>query len=154
MPRIPIIMPQLGESIAEATIINFLVQPGDAVEADQNLIEVETNKANMNVTSPCRGRIEKFTVQLNESYPVGAVLGQIEATREEAARLVLDVPAPAKTGDTDRVSAADANGGKNRVQPTIRGLPVPANAAGASYLRRGSRRAWTNSACMPPTWRA
>ena len=38
MPRIPIIMPQLGESIAEATIINFLVQPGDAVEADQNLI--------------------------------------------------------------------------------------------------------------------
>jgi pyruvate/2-oxoglutarate dehydrogenase complex dihydrolipoamide acyltransferase (E2) component len=134
MPRIPIIMPQLGESIAEATIINFLVQPGDAVEADQNLIEVETNKATLSVTSPCRGRIEKFTVQLNESYPVGAVLGQIEATREEAARLGLDVPAPAKTGDTDRVSAADANGGKNRVQPTIRGLPVPANAAGASYL--------------------
>ena len=134
MPRIPIIMPQLGESIAEATIINFLVQPGDAVEADQNLIEVETNKATLSVTSPCRGRIEKFTVQLNESYPVGAVLGQIEATREEAARLGLDVPAPAKTGDTDRVSAADANGGKKRVQPTIRGLPVPANAAGASYL--------------------
>jgi hypothetical protein len=34
MPQIPIIMPQLGESIAEATIVNFLVSPGDAVEAD------------------------------------------------------------------------------------------------------------------------
>jgi pyruvate/2-oxoglutarate dehydrogenase complex dihydrolipoamide acyltransferase (E2) component len=134
MPRIPIIMPQLGESIAEANIINFLVQPGDTVEAEQDLIEVETNKASMNVTSPCRGRIEKFTVQLNESYAVGVVLGYIEATKEEAARLGLDVPAPAKTGDTDHISAPDANGGRNRVQPTVRGLPVPANAAGASYL--------------------
>ncbi len=42
-------MPQLGESIAEATIINFLVKPGDSVEADQDLIEVETNKATMTV---------------------------------------------------------------------------------------------------------
>ena len=133
MLRIPIIMPQLGESIAEATIINFLVRSGDNVEADQDLIEVETNKATLNVTSPCCGRIEKFTVQLNESYAVGVVLGHIEATSEEAVRLGLDVPAAAKTGDTDRISASDGNG-RNRIQPTVRGLPVPANAAGASYL--------------------
>jgi len=49
-------------------------------------------------------------------------------------RLGLDVPAPVKTGDTDRISAADGNGSRNRIQPTVRGLPVPANAAGASYL--------------------
>ncbi len=134
MPQIPIIMPQLGESIAEAKIVNFLVKTGDTVEADQDLIEVETNKATMAVTSPCRGRLEKLTAQLTESYPVGAVLGQIEITKEEAARLGLDVPAPVKTSDTDRLAKSDANGGKNRVQPTVRGLPVPANAAGASYL--------------------
>jgi len=134
MPQIPIIMPQLGESIAEAKIVDFLVKPGDTVQADQDLIEVETNKATMAVTSPCRGRLEKLTAQLKESYPVGAVLGQIEATQEEAVRLGLDVPAPVKTSDTDRLSKADGNGGKNRVQPTVRGLPVPANAAGASYL--------------------
>ena len=134
MPQIPIIMPQLGESIAEAKVVNFLIKPDDMVEADQDLIEVETNKATMAVTSPCRGRVEKITAQLNESYPVGAVLGQIETTKEEAARLGLDVPAPAKASDTDRLSKSDANGGKNRVQPTVRGLPVPANAAGASYL--------------------
>ena len=84
MPSIPIIMPQLGESIAEAKVISFLVKPGDTVEADQDLIEVETNKATMTVTSPCRGRIEKLTAQLGESYAVGAALGRIEATQEEA----------------------------------------------------------------------
>ena len=41
---------QLGESIAEAAIVSFLVQPGDTVEADQDIIEVETSKATMNVT--------------------------------------------------------------------------------------------------------
>lgn len=132
--QIPIIMPQLGESIAEAAIINFLVKPGDVVKADQDLIEVETNKATMSVTSPCSGRVEKFCAQLNESYAVGAVLGQIEATKEEAARLGLDVSAPAKTQDTDRVSKSEANVRSGRVQPTVRGLPVPANAKGASYL--------------------
>ena len=131
--NVPIIMPQLGESIAEANIIAFLVQPGDKVVADQNIIEVETNKATMTVTSPCTGTIQKFSVQLNESYAVGAILGQIETTKEEAARLGLDVSAPAKTSDTDRVTKTDSNG-RTRVQPTVRGLPVPANAAGASYL--------------------
>ena len=57
MKQIPIIMPQLGESIAEATIVNFLVKPGDEVAADQDVIEVETNKATMNVSSPCGGKV-------------------------------------------------------------------------------------------------
>src|SRR5664279_167266 len=134
--QIPIIMPQLGESIAEAAIINFLVQPGDNVEADQDLIEVETDKATMTVASPCKGRIVKFTAQLNESYAVGAALGQIEVTKEEAAHMGLDVSAPPKTSETERISKSDAgvSHNKSRVQPTVRGLPVPANAAGASYL--------------------
>ena len=131
--KIPVTMPQLGEAIAEASIIAFLVEPGDNVVADQNLIEVETNKATMTVTSPCTGTIEKFTAQLNESYAVGATLGHIEATKEEVERRGLDVVTPAKVSDTDRVAKGDTNG-KARVQPTVRGLPVPANAAGASYL--------------------
>src|SRR6185436_9752515 len=74
MPQVPIIMPQLGESIAEASVISLLLQPGAQVEADQDVLEVETNKATMNVTAPCRGKIEKFLVKLNESYSVGSVL--------------------------------------------------------------------------------
>src|SRR5579862_9332464 len=134
MPQIPIIMPQLGESIAEANIISFLVKPGDTIAAGQDLIEVETNKATMTVTAPCGGRVEAFTAQLNESYPVGATLGRIETTKEEAARLGLETSVSPKPGDTDRVSKSDANGSRSRVQPTVRGLPVPANAAGASFL--------------------
>ena len=135
MPRVSITMPQLGESIAEASIIAYLVNPGDDVVADQNIIEVETNKATMTVTSPCTGKIEKFSAQIGESYVVDAVLGYIEATKEEIVHRGLDVPSPAKTSDTDRMAKSDANGnGRTRVQPTIRGLPVPANAAGASYL--------------------
>jgi pyruvate/2-oxoglutarate dehydrogenase complex dihydrolipoamide acyltransferase (E2) component len=138
MPQIPIIMPQLGESIAEATIVSFLVKLGDQVEAGQDIIEVETNKANMNVASPCRGRIETFVAQLNESYAVGALLGQIEATQEEAARSGLDTPSPKLSGDTEQLRAAgtpsSAAGETRGVKPTIRGLPVPAHAAGASYM--------------------
>jgi len=127
-------MPQLGESIAEAKVISFLVKPGDTVEADQDLVEVETNKATMTVTSPCRGRVTKFTAELDESYAVGAVLGQIEATKEELARLGLDETQPPKSGGSDRVSNAELAGANYRVQPTVRGLPVPANVTGASYL--------------------
>ena len=138
MPAIPIIMPQLGESIAEAAIVSFLVKPGEPVEADQDIIEVETNKATLNLAAPCRGRIQNFVAKLTESYPVGAVLGYLDASAEDAARLGLDVLTPETNGkDTEPSTTGDAmpsDGGKKRVQPTVRGLPVPANAAGASYM--------------------
>ena len=135
--RIPIIMPQLGESIAEATIINFLFKPGDQVKADQDLIEVETDKATMSVASPCSGRVEKFTAQLNESCAVGGVLGYLEVTAEEAARAGLDSPAaPCPEEELPETASTGATGGaaKKTVQPSVRGLPVPANAAGASFM--------------------
>ena len=94
-------MPQLGESIAEATIVNLLVAENGSVEADQDIIEVETNKATMNVSSPASGRVEKITAKLNESYPVGAVLGQLEVSVEEAERVRSGrTPALALTGVT------------------------------------------------------
>jgi pyruvate/2-oxoglutarate dehydrogenase complex dihydrolipoamide acyltransferase (E2) component len=138
MPSIPIIMPQLGESIAEATVVNLLVNIGDKVETDQDIIEVETSKATMNVASPCTGRVEKLLVNLNESYPVGAVLGYLEASQEDAVRLGLDTPAPAKeeyeseSNGAGKTSQTDIY--RKTVQPTVRGLPVPANASGASYM--------------------
>jgi len=138
MPQIPIIMPQLGESIAEATVVSLLVKPGDTIAADQDVIEVETNKATMNVTAPCPGRIEKLLVRVNDSYPVGAVLGYLEASAEDAARLGLDEPAPVaaqENGSASEPSNGPSNGhGPRRVEPTVRGLPVPAHAAGASYM--------------------
>src|SRR5260221_2263374 len=137
MPRIPIIMPQLGETIAEATVITFLVKIGDQVKADQDVVEVETNKATMNVTSPCPGRVENFQVKLNESYPVGAVLGYLEVSQTDAARLGLDSPVTNAAVTENGTAAHHADKvspdlGKKGVEPTVRGLPVPAHAAGAS----------------------
>ncbi len=135
-------MPQLGESIAEATVISLLVKVGDQVDTGQDLIEVETNKATMNVTSPCAGKVEKFLVKLTESYPVGTVLGYLRVSKEQAARVGLDDDPPPVAAVPEHTAPAEtgaANGGadsqpKHRVKPTVRGLPVPAHAAGASYM--------------------
>src|SRR6185295_3508395 len=116
------------------TIVNFLVKPGDAITADQDIIEVETNKANMNIASPSTGTIKALTAKLQESYPVGAVLGQIEVTEEEAARLGLDTAELAASAAATAAASAPPNGDQRRVPPPVRGLPVPAHAAGASYM--------------------
>jgi pyruvate/2-oxoglutarate dehydrogenase complex dihydrolipoamide acyltransferase (E2) component len=92
MPKVPIIMPQLGESIAEATVVRLTVKVGDQIETDQEVIEVETNKAVMSVTTPCKGLIESLTAEVNETYPVGSTLGYIEASAEDAERF--NAPAP------------------------------------------------------------
>lgn len=135
MPHVPIVMPQLGESIAEATVIKCLVKPGDPVREDQEVLEVETSKATTTVNSPCAGLIDRITAQLNEAYPVGAQLGFITVTEEVAAQLgfteaVSEVAEP--VGDAGERSAKESRPPK--VEPTVRGLPVPLNSAGASYM--------------------
>jgi pyruvate/2-oxoglutarate dehydrogenase complex dihydrolipoamide acyltransferase (E2) component len=131
-------MPQLGESIAEATIVALLVKVGDQVQTDQDIIEVETNKATMNIAAPCPGRVQKILASPGESYPVGATLGYLEASVDDASRLGLDSPSPRQDEQcgVQHGSAAQAESAPVRktVQPTVRGLPVPANAAGASYM--------------------
>lgn len=137
MPKIPIIMPQLGESIAEATVVAHLVSPGDPVRAEQDVLEVETNKATMTVPAPCPGHIQEFKARIDESYPVGAVLGYLEITDADAERFGLDVQSPAGDEATqDRQSGGERaeQPAPHKVEPTVRGLPVPAKAKGASYL--------------------
>lgn len=139
MPNVPIKMPQLGESIAEATIVGFLVEPGTEVAADQDIIEVETNKATMNVTSPCAGTLSRLVAELNESYPVGATLGFLEITAEQAEEMGLEStpPPPADNGrPTTPAKPAETSEEEDAlsVKPTVRGLPVPAEATGVSYI--------------------
>ena len=86
MPLVPILMPQLGESIAEATIMRLLVNVGDTVHEDQEVFEVETNKAVMGVTVSCGGVVKSISVCEGETVPVGSVMGVIEATAEEVER--------------------------------------------------------------------
>jgi pyruvate/2-oxoglutarate dehydrogenase complex dihydrolipoamide acyltransferase (E2) component len=133
MAQVPILMPQLGESIAEATIIKVLFKEGSAVEADSDVIEVETNKAVMGVTSPCTGSLSQILVQEGQSYPVGAILGYVEVSAEEARRLGLDEE-PQEAPRRKEVQRRPAQAAPRQVEPTVKGLPVPAHAGGASYL--------------------
>jgi len=138
-------MPQLGESIAEATIVDVKVKPGDEVVVDQEIIEVETNKAVMGVTTPCKGKIDKITVQVKETYPVGAVLGYVEASEADAARFVKQMPPsqleqevaeeiPARAdqevarGRQETTAARGGNGARTG------GLPVPVSLKSAGFL--------------------
>ena len=136
MPQIPIIMPQLGESIAEATILQFLVQPGQSIEMDQDVLEVETNKATMNVASPCPGKLQEWLAVAGESYPVGTVLGHVEVTTAQAKELGLEASPPQNHGSSAPAPERPAAGPVRRavVEPTVRGLPGPAHAAGISYM--------------------
>jgi len=131
-------MPQLGESIAEATVVRIPFNTGDRVEAEQDVLEVETNKAVMGVTSPCVGVITQWLVEVEQSYPVGTVLGYLEVTDEEARRVGLDVPDAqlVEVRGTVEVSKVETTvpSRKAGVQPTVGGLPVPVNAAGASFM--------------------
>ncbi len=134
MISVPIVMPQLGESIAEATVINFFVKPGDEVRADQDLMEVETSKATTSVTAPCPGRIQRITAEKDEAYPVGAQLGFIEVSEAVAREMGIDL-APTPEEDFEIPEAASAKPEpRQKVEPTVRGLPVPVGAAGASYM--------------------
>lgn len=128
MPRIPIIMPQLGESIAEATVVNCFITAGDPVNADQDILEVETSKATMTVTSPGNGRVAQVLAQPHESYAVGAVLGFVEVSDAEAARLGVD------GHPTTPPTRAPHPAPKSTVEPTVRGLPVPAHAGALSFI--------------------
>lgn len=139
MPLIPIIMPQLGESIAEATVVSIAVKPGDRIEVDQDVMEVETNKATMAVASPCPGVVKEILVEVQQSYNVGAVLGYLEATVEDAKRLGLDEPVPSSPMENGAAELSHQTPGasgtpRKGVQPTVGGLPVPAYASGASYM--------------------
>ena len=134
MAQVPIQMPQLGESIAEATIVRILFQADDTVQADTDLIEVETNKAVMAVTAPCSGKILELSAQIGTSYPVGAILGQIEVSAEEAKRLGLDdEEKPTRKPAKKRVENHAPP--PQKVEPTIPGgLPVPAHAGGVTFM--------------------
>jgi pyruvate/2-oxoglutarate dehydrogenase complex dihydrolipoamide acyltransferase (E2) component len=143
MPQVPIIMPQLGESIAEATIVDIKIKPGDDVVDDQEIIDVETNKAVMGVTTPCKGKIDKITVELKKTYPVGAVLGYVEASEVDAARFAKQAPTPPQQEVAEEIPVrADQEVAPAREKKTERdgagsrdgGLPVPAITKGATFM--------------------
>jgi len=73
-----IVMPQLGESIAEGTVVKWLIPPGGMVEKDQPLLEVETEKVTLDIPSPATGLLREVLVQEGATVPVGTLLARLE----------------------------------------------------------------------------
>ncbi|MEN9974324.1 MAG: hypothetical protein RLZZ282_330 [Verrucomicrobiota bacterium] len=150
MPTVPIFMPQLGESIAEATVVRLGIAQGDPVRADQEIIEVETNKAIMGVTTLCHGIVAEIRAQEGVSYSVGSLLGLLDVTHEEVTRTGVDTLESLEAKRTATHQAAspgraeanlhfafndnDAYEEAPAVVPSIKGLPVPTGTMGAHYI--------------------
>ena len=72
-----IVVPMLGESITEATVAKWLKNEGDSVEADEPIVELETDKVNLEVPSPVDGVLSKISSKEGETVEVGALLGSV-----------------------------------------------------------------------------
>ena len=78
-----ILVPDLGESINEATIAKWLKNKGDMVTADEPIVELETDKVNLEVPSPASGTLSKINAEDGSSVKVGAVLGEVVESKSE-----------------------------------------------------------------------
>ena len=99
---IEIQVPQLGESISEATVARWMKAPGDAVEADEPLVELETDKVTVEVPAPRSGVLEEILAGEGEEVEVGAVLGRM------AAGAVAAKTAPAPKAKEQAAATSDA----------------------------------------------
>ena len=78
-------MPQLGESVTEGTVLRWLKQPNDHVALDEPLVEVDTEKVNVEIPSPFAGKLTQIMVEEGQTVPVGAPLAEILSDGETAA---------------------------------------------------------------------
>src|SRR5213596_2575414 len=76
-------MPQLGESIAEGTVVKWLIPTGGRVEKDQSLLEVETDKVALEIPSPAAGYLTEVFVKEGETVPVGTLIARLEEVKPD-----------------------------------------------------------------------
>jgi len=85
MAIVDLVMPKMGESITEATILKWHKQPGDHVKMDETILEIATDKVDTEVPSTVAGTIEQILYNVNDVVPVGSVIAKIKTEVEEKA---------------------------------------------------------------------
>ena len=73
------VMPKMGESITEGTILKWLKKVGDVVEKDEIILEISTDKVDSEIPTPVAGKIEKFLAQEGDTVDVGITIAIIDA---------------------------------------------------------------------------
>lgn len=97
MGVVDLIMPKLGESIMEATVLKWLKQPGEAIAQDEPVLEIATDKVDSEVPSTAAGVLVEVLYHVNDVVPIGAVIARIQTAGGEASvsAPVAASPAPA-----------------------------------------------------------
>jgi 2-oxoglutarate dehydrogenase E2 component (dihydrolipoamide succinyltransferase) len=117
-------VPQLGESVTEATIGKWFKAQGDAVKADEPLVELETDKVTVEVPSPAAGVLSSIAAQPGQTVNVGALLGAIEEGAGGAAAAPKAEAKPAKADEPKKVAepqpAVAASGEAKPLSPAVR----------------------------------
>ena len=95
-------VPTLGESITEATVGKWFKKPGDAVKADEPLVELETDKVTLEVNAPASGVLSEIVVPTGETVAVGALLGSVAPSGAAGAKAAPAAPAKAPANGVRR----------------------------------------------------
>ncbi len=85
-----IIVPTLGESVTEATVSKWLKNQGEKVSADEPIVELETDKVNVEVPAPSNGILERISVKEGETVNVGSLLGMINGSAKEGSKISVE----------------------------------------------------------------
>src|SRR5919205_1969815 len=96
---VQITMPQMGESVTEGTVLGWLKQVGDRVDADEPLVEISTDKVDAEVPAPAAGTLVKILAEADETVQVGSVLGEIEPDGDGEAPAAAEEPPPEAAGN-------------------------------------------------------
>ena len=132
---IKVVMPQMGESIAEGTIIKWLKAAGDQVERDEPLFEITTDKVDTEVPSPASGVLKTILVAEGETVDVGATVAEVEVARTT----VWDTPVMIPGGSLGAM--ASRMGTRTNPPPA----PIRAPSDPAMKPRKGRRARCSNS---------
>ena len=96
-----ILVPELGESITEATVSKWLKKEGETVEADEAIVELETDKVNLEVPSPISGTLSEISFKDGDTVEVGAILGSISEGNVEIKKEVETKKQPEKNEEKE-----------------------------------------------------
>src|ERR1700759_4898720 len=83
MAKYQLLLPKMGESVAEATIIKWLKKPGDHIEADESVMDIATDKVDSEVPSPVSGKLVEQLCKEDDVVQVGSVIAVIDTGGED-----------------------------------------------------------------------
>ncbi|MEM1088474.1 MAG: biotin/lipoyl-containing protein, partial [Pseudomonadota bacterium] len=109
-------VPSMGESVAEGTIASFLKAPGEQVEKDETIAEIETDKVALEVPSPASGVLSELLVKEGDAVTPGSVIARVSAGGSSGAAAPAAAPSPAPA----QTSAPATGSGERPVSPSVR----------------------------------